>query len=71
VSNYQKIHNSLKLLGIVDGIYAFHNFGITQYNYGIMHVNNLTYEELEIIDLLKNQGVDVPLAWENVTFFED
>ena len=40
VNNYQKVHNSLELFGMLgDG-------------------NNLTNEELEIIDLLKNQGVE-------------
>ena len=63
VSNYQNVHNSLKVLGIVDG----YNFGMMR----MMHINNLTNEELEIIDLLKNQGVDIPLAWRFDTFFED
>ena len=41
VSNYQKVHNSLKLFGFVG------------------ELAEITNEESEIIDLLKNQGVRV------------
>ena len=41
VNNYQKVHNSLKVLGI-------------DYT-----MSDLANEELEIVDSLKNQGVDI------------
>src|SRR6185437_2899420 len=45
VNNYQRVHNSLKVLGIanIDYTYGFH----------------WTIEESEIVDSLKNQDVDI------------
>ncbi|CAB4393469.1 unnamed protein product [Rhizophagus irregularis] len=53
VNNYQKVHNSLKVLGINKLL----TFGWTN-------------EEIEIVDLLKNQGVEV-VASEELKFLFD
>ena len=42
MSNYQKVHNSLKIFGVNNGIGS-----------------NWTSEEFEIINELKNQGIEV------------
>jgi hypothetical protein len=52
-------------LGILDGYTSTFGIGMVQ----LVHVNNLINEELESIELLKNQGVDVPLAWEYDSMF--
>ena len=53
VSNYQKVHNSLKLFGFVG------------------ELAEITNEESEIIDLLKNQGVRVEFYNQFNLKFED